>query len=127
MKPEDLALKLAALEKEVTLLRAEIEATRGGRAPTLRASGRCPACGGTNAIFVPEVLEQAHGGGLVPLAIAQKTSWWGSNRSAPLSAYACTACGWVEWYVSTFEGIEIDGVKIFYASAERPPEGGPYR
>ena len=55
MDSKDLGLRLAALEKEVTLLRAEVDALRAGRAPTIRTSGRCPACGGDKAIFVPEV------------------------------------------------------------------------
>ena len=45
MDPKDLGLRLAALEKEVPLLRA-------GRAPTIRTSGRCPACGGRAGIEI---------------------------------------------------------------------------
>jgi hypothetical protein len=126
MDPKDPAVRLAALEKEIALLRAEVEAMRAGRAPTIRSTGRCPACGGTKAIHVPKVLEQTHGG-LQALAIAQDVSWWGAKPVAPLSVYACSACGFVEWYVSTFEGIQIDGDKVRDASAQEPPEGGPYR
>jgi hypothetical protein len=96
MDPKDTALRVAALEKEVALLRAEVEAMRAGRAATLRTRGRCPACGSTS-----------------PLAIARKSS--------------CATCGCVEWYVSSFEGIEIDGEKVKDASAVRPPDGAPYR
>lgn len=126
MDSNDPAMRLTALEKEIALLRAEVEALRVGRAPTIRANGRCPACGGDKAIYVPQVLEQTHGG-LVPLGIAQETSWWGAKAVAPLCAYACTSCGFVEWYVTSFDGIEVDGDKVRDASAQSRPEGGPYR
>lgn len=126
MDPKDLALRLAALEKEVGLLRAEVEAMRAGRAPTIRANGRCPACGGDQAVHVPQVLEEAHGNPK-PLAMSGKISWWGRTPVAPFEVYACTACGFVEWYVRSFEGIEIDDSTVRDASANRAPDGGPYR
>jgi hypothetical protein len=125
MDPNDHGVRLAALEKEIALLRAEVDAARANRAPTIRSTGRCPACGGTKAIYVPKVLENTHGG-MVPLAVAHDVSWWKSTPVAPLAAYVCTGCGFVEWYVSSFEGIEIDGDKVRDASAQ-PPDGGPYR
>jgi hypothetical protein len=126
MDPKDVALRLAALEKEVARLRVEVEALRAGRAPTIRSSGRCPACGGDKAIFVPQVLEETHGNPK-PLAMSGKMHWWGRTPIAPFQVYACSACGFVEWYVSTFEGIEVDGKNVHDASTVRPPEGGPYR
>lgn len=126
MDPKDPALRLAALEKEVALLRAEVEALRAGRAPTLRASGRCPACGGDKAVHVPRVMEEAYGDPK-PLALTGEQRWAGRRPIAPFEVYACAACGFVEWYVSSFEGVQIDGKTIIDVSANKGPEGGPYR
>jgi hypothetical protein len=127
MDPKDPALRIAALEKEVALLRAEIDALRAGRAPTIRANGRCPACGGDKAIHVPRVQEEGDNGLTKPLAVASQTSFWGRQPIGPFEIYACSACGFVEWYVASFEGIEIDGKDVRDASAQRGPNKGPYR
>jgi len=124
MDSTDVGLRLAALEKEVTLLRAEVDALRAGRAPTLRSSGRCPACGGDRAVHVPKVMEEAYGAPK-PLALTGKTRWSGRDPIGAFEVYACTACGFVEWYVSSFERVEVDGKTILDASANDPPEGGP--
>ena len=126
MDPKDLALRLAAMEKEVALLRAEVEALRAGRAPTIRASGRCPACGGDKAVHVPEVMEETPGLAK-PLALTGEKGWLGRKPVAPFEVYACATCGFVEWYVSSFEGVQIDGKTIIDASANQGPDGGPYR
>ena len=125
MDPKETALRIAALEKEVALLRAELEALRAGRPPTLRSSGRCPACGGDKAVHVPRVMEEAYGSPK-PLALTGDERWSGRKPIAPFEVYACAACGFVEWYVSSFEGVEVDGKTVIDASATIP-EGGPYR
>ena len=106
-------------------VRAAANVVRAGRAPTIRATGRCPACGGDKAVHVPRVMEEAYGNPK-PLSLTGDERWSGRKPIAPFEVYACAACGFVEWYVSSFEGVEIDGKVVLDASA-KTPEGGPYR
>ena len=103
MSDEAIALRLSALEQEISRLRAELGAQHRPT-PTLRQQGVCPACGGRRFLHAPSVLDRADGGPS-ELALA-KPSIWRSRVFCVFEAYACVGCGWVEWYVKDPASLE---------------------
>ena len=124
MTIEELAARVGELEAANSELTARL-ARRG----TMKQTLRC-ACGGTTIIQFAQVREVGNLDVARPLGLAMKGSFWaGSKPLAPLEAFACFACGYVEWHVSSFEGVEIDGQSVIRhgPAQEAPEEPGPYR
>jgi hypothetical protein len=124
MTIEELAARVGELETANEELRTQL-ARRG----TMKQTLRC-ACGGTTILEFSKIYEAGDDNyrrrfGL----LLQHRSWSGSEAFAPLAAFACFACGYVEWHVTSFEDIVIDGVDVVRHGPARDeqPEPGPYR
>ena len=120
--------RLDALEQEIRDLRIELAATRAGQVRSMRDAHRCPACGHTEILHVPTVREAADAGTLRDLAIThEKNFWQHSIPSATVGAYACGACGLIEWHVKEPGKLVPDGTSLLQLSAGAPSNVGPYR
>jgi hypothetical protein len=119
--------RIAQLEAMVAELRAEVERARQGRRESMRRTQRCPACGEQRILYVPKVREHAHSIPQ-PFQLGLHGGFWsGPQGGAQLEAYACEACGLVEWYLA--EPLEVDGknVKRLELPADRVAPSDPYR
>ena len=120
---------LQTLEKRLAALESEVATLRAARTGTMRDTRCCPACGDRSILHFTSVTEQT-AGGLRKLSLAHSTSWKGTTAMVPLEAYACRACGKVEWYATGLDDVEVDGtlVKLLESTGpETPPDAGPYR
>jgi hypothetical protein len=121
MDLDQLAARVAALEAEVETLRR--------RALTMKQTYRC-ACGGTTLLHFKRVFETGHGKHHELSLINNVNVWSGSTSThAPLEAFACVACGLVEWHAVTLAGVVVDGEYVERLSAPTESEVGdaPYR
>lgn len=118
--------RIAALEAMVADLRAQLESPP--RRDSMSKTLTCPCCGGGALLGVRWIQERTDRG-LVPLAIGNKPGFWGSKTGAPLQAYVCRSCRFVEWHVASLEELAPDGESIFEINrpAEDVPDAGPYR
>lgn len=112
--------RIAVLEALVGELRAQLE--RPPRRDSMSKTLTCPCCGGGSFIGLREIKEHTHGG-LVPLAIGNKATFWTSKQGAPLQAYICKACKLVEFHVALIEQLVPDGKMII--EIERPADPDP--
>lgn len=120
-----LAEVVAQLRAEVQQLRAQVDNARLHHAPTMRARLRCPACGSARIAHANQVLDRGDGDARKPMAF-NRPSWWSDKLVGELEAFACTACGLVEWYVKDPGGLrEVKG-QLTILDGEAP-ESGPYR
>ncbi len=134
MTDPEATARMIALEATVTELRAQlatlVERTTG-RFGSMRDTSRCPACGHGRLLHIRTVTESASKGLDAMGLFHTQSRWTGmSTAFAPLSAFACRACGLVEWHAIDFEGITPDGdiiVEIEPGPERSPPRGGPYR
>jgi hypothetical protein len=125
MADDTLLRELAELRAEVTQLRAQLDLARLHQAPTMRARLRCPACGNARLAHAKQVLDRGDGDAHKPMAL-NRPSWWSGKLVGELEAFACTACGLVEWYVKDPGGLrEVKG-QIQILDGETA-ETGPYR
>jgi hypothetical protein len=123
---DDVRTQVEALREEVEALRAELATVRRGH--TIRGGGRCPACGGTKIVHAREVIVPDAMGVKFPLSLAARIiAWTGAKSVAPFSVYSCTACGLVEWYVTTFAGVTIAEPLELVEGVESSGKGTPYR
>jgi hypothetical protein len=121
--PED---RIASLEAAVASLREQLENIRQNPSPSMRA-GRCPSCRGDRILHFRKIREQTHGG-LVDLSLQQHKRFLGFKPGDPLEAFACRACGLVEWHVTSFDKLEVDGETVVeHVSEPPPPSDDPYR
>lgn len=117
--------ELTALRAELVELRAQLAAARLAEPPTMRARTRCPACHGTRIVHARKVLDRSDSDARKALALCQP-SWWSSKVVGELEAYACAACGLVEWYVKEPATLrEVDDALVFLEGT--PPTDGPFR
>jgi hypothetical protein len=119
--------RIAVLEQLVTELRAHAE--RPPRRDSMSKTLTCPICGGGSILGVREIKEHTHGG-LVPLAIGNRSGFWTSKTGAPLQAYICKSCLLVEWHLASIDNLVVDGENViaFERQAEpSPPSLAPYR
>ena len=125
MADDDVLRELAELRAEVAQLRAQLDTARLPQAPTMRARLRCPACGNARLAHAKQVLDRGDGDARKVMALNQP-SWWSDKLVGELEAFACTACGLVEWYVKDPGGLrEVKGqIQILDGEA---PDSGPYR
>ncbi len=125
MADDELLRELAELRAEVAQLRAQLDNARLHQAPTMRARLRCPACGNARLAHANQVLDRGDGDAAQPMAL-NRPSWWSGKLVGELEAFACTACGLVEWYVKDPGGLrEVKGqIQILDGEA---PDSGPYR
>ncbi len=124
MTIEELAARLAEVEAANAELRERLD-----RRGTMKQTLRC-ACGGTTILEFSKIYEAGHGNLRRPLGLVlEKRAWAGSQPFAPLEAFACFSCGYVEWHVSSFEGVEIDGEDVIRHGPQtsESPDEGPYR
>jgi hypothetical protein len=113
--------RIAVLEAMVVELRTQLE--RPPRRDSMSKTLTCPCCGGGSVLHVREVKEHKDGGSLVPLAIGNRASFWTSAAGAPLQAYICKACRFVEWHVASIHNLEVDGETV--REMTRPEEPAP--
>ncbi len=120
---EDMLARIAALEVIVQELQTEL-----ARRSTMHRTLRC-RCGGTTILQFTRVDELGAHNLPVKGGLAYNARWAGPETVAPLEAYACFSCGLVEWHVSSFEGVHIDGKRVIRheAPADRADPPGPYR
>ena len=125
MADDTLLRELAQLRAELAQLRAQLDSARLHQPPTMRARLRCPACGNARIAHAMEVLDRGDGDARKVMAL-NKPSWWSDKLVGELECFACTGCGWVEWYVKDPGGLrEVKGqLEILDGEA---PESGPYR
>ena len=122
---QQLLRELEALRAEVAQLRAQLDTARLALTPTMRARLRCPACGSARLAHAKQVLDRGDGDARKVMALNQP-SWWSDKLVGELEAFACTACGLVEWYVKDPKGLrEVKG-QLTILDGETP-ESGPYR
>jgi hypothetical protein len=125
--PDDheMLTKVEALEREVKELRAALESLR--RDASMREGRRCPTCGGTKILHVKRIQAPDSMGGVWDLSlVARVSTWTGVKSLAPFSVYTCSACGLVEWYVSSFAEVEMKSELVELLEPDTWP-GGPYR
>ena len=119
--------RVAVLETMVQELRAQLE--KPPRRDSLAKTYTCPCCGGGRILGVRKIEEHTHGG-LVPLAIGNRATFWSSKPGAPLQAYICMACRYVEWHVASIDNLVVDTTNVveLVRPEEPEPEGdAPYR
>jgi hypothetical protein len=119
--------RVAVLEQLVTELRAEL--AHQPRRDSMSKTFTCPCCGHGSILGIREIREHTHGG-LVPLAVGNKAGFWSSKPGAPLQAYICKACRYVEWHVASIENLVVDGENVLELKRpEEPPapQDAPYR
>ena len=120
-----LRAEVAQLRALIGELRAQLDTARLHQAPTMRARLRCPACGSARLAHAKSVLDRADGDTRKTMALVQP-SWWSSKVVGELEAFACTACGLVEWYVKDPGGLREVKPQLEILDGESP-ETGPYR
>lgn len=125
MADDTVLRELAELRAEITQLRAQLESARLDQAPTMRARLRCPACRSTRIAHAKHVLDRGDGDAAKAMALNQP-SWWSSKLVGVLEAFACTACGLVEWYVKDPGGLREVKSQLEILDGETP-DAGPYR
>lgn len=121
----DLVRQLDELKAAVATLQAEPRRN----VTTLRKDGRCPSCEGRRFLHAPRILDRSDGGGRNPLAIVQPSAWRGATLG-DFEAYACTGCGWVEWYVTDPKSLDQIPAKMSdfrIVDATESGTGGTYR
>ena len=119
--------RIAVLEQLVADLRTQL--ARPPRRDSMSKTLTCPICGGGSILGVREIKEQTYGG-LVPLAIGNRSGFLRSKPGAPLQAFVCKSCMFVEWHVASIDNLVVDGedVVAFERPVEEPPPpDAPYR
>jgi hypothetical protein len=118
--------RVAALEETVVALRSQI-----AHPTTMKRSRRC-SCGGETIYHFTRVYEVANEDRLHELSLykrEQQGVFAPVKTRAPLEAYACKACGLVEWHAINLEGVVVDGKTVIKYEPIRKPnaDDGPYR
>ena len=121
----ELRAELARLAARVEALQARLDAVRLHEVPTMRARVRCPLCATTRIAHAKQVLDRGDGDFRKALAL-NKPSVWSSSVIGELEAFACTGCGFVEWYVKDPAGLREVGDQLVMLDGS-VPEAGPYR
>jgi hypothetical protein len=120
--------RISVLETLVAELRAELQ--RPHRRDSIAKTRTCPCCGSGESLGVCDVKESGHDG-LVPFAIGkERRSFFQLEPGAPLQAYVCKQCRYVEWQVVSTERLVPDNATIFELKrpdAEAAPSDAPYR
>lgn len=118
--------RIASLEVIIAELRAQLD--RPPRRDSMRQTLTCPCCGGGRILGVKQVKEYTHGG-LTPLALGNKTTWFADGSGDPLQAYVCRGCRYVEWHVASLDKLVPDGENVIeMVRPEQPlPQDAPYR
>lgn len=115
------------MSQQLAALRDSVHDARGKVNLSMRGQLRCPACGCTKLLHVPQVLDRGESNSRNPMSLDKK----GIIFSKPIGAfevYACTDCGLVEWY-SDLSDVEPDGRRIVLIEGDHPRDSGtgPYR
>ena len=122
-----LEARCAALEAQVAALLAQVEHARAGGFRSMALSRTCPACGGGHLVHVRGAT-QATDMSVLPFGLAHDMRWSGLVTRGPLESIACRRCGLVEWRVSDFSNVVVDGAKVVAVDPEPDaPRGGPFR
>ena len=116
--------ELARLRADLDNLRAQL-ATAPKR-ETMRRSLRCPACGCQRIAHAREILDRGDSDTRETMALYQP-SWWSGRVVGELEAYACTACGLLEWYVKDPGALEEHDKYLRILDGTGPDQHGPYR
>jgi hypothetical protein len=123
MADEDLLARVERLERALERFQARA---------TMRGSRSCPACGCERVVHVVEMQERAGKGGYaVKMGLVHQAAGFFTSPEAivPLEAYACSACGLVEWYAKSFAALLAGAKPNERIEILKPEETetGPYR
>jgi hypothetical protein len=130
MTVDDAAARLAALEKQVQSLRAELagvlEQLEHHRRTDLSMRGqhRCPACGARKILHARRIVDR-DSGTTQPLAVTT-VGFFAPKPRGQFECYICVACGLVEWHVKDPSEIDIDD-DVFRVEEIDEGHAGPYR
>jgi hypothetical protein len=91
----ELRAEIAALRGIVEELRAQVFELDVLVVPTMKKTLRCPACGETRIAYVEKPFAAREWG----MALGVVTSTFSAKQVGELEAFACAACGFVEWHV----------------------------
>jgi hypothetical protein len=121
--------RIAALESAVADLRRELEEAKRPQMRSMRASHRCPACGGRQLLRCRGIQDSTPAG---PIYLSlQKVFSWGRIRHSGgvLEVYACKTCRLVEWHAATLDDVKPDGNDVIelVGTDEAAPPTTPYR
>lgn len=118
--------QVAELTELVTRLGKELLRAHQRVDLTMRGQLRCRGCGARRIAHAFSVLDRGDGDQRKEMALYQG-SWWRSQTTGKLEAYACTRCGLVEWYVKD-PGTLVEHEDYLRILDGGPEEGeGPYR
>jgi hypothetical protein len=125
MGEQDLVAGIEMLEAVVLELRRQIEQDKP-RFGSMRDTQRCPACGGGALIHFRRIEEatQPYGNNHIEFGLGRRISWNNTKARAPLEAFACRACGLVEWHALNVDDVTADETIVFIEPA---PGSGPFR
>jgi hypothetical protein len=121
----ELIAQIERLRTELDELRAQLAEAQLHQAATMRARTRCPACHAQRVAHARTILDRGDGDSRKALALCQP-SWWSSEVVGELEAFACTACGLVEWYVREPSALRNVGETLVLLDGSTPSEG-PFR
>jgi hypothetical protein len=121
----DRITQLEARVAELEAKLAEIVArARDRRMEPMRASVRCPACGGRRIARASKVADR-DGGQQMPMAVSTKGTFFPEARGV-FGCDVCLACGYVEWHIEDPSAIDLERSEIELVEIEHE-QAGPYR
>ena len=119
--------RLDEQDAELARMREELAEMQRHVRPSMRRTGRCPACDGGRIIHVAKPTELAHAG-IAPQAVHHTTGFWGTRFYGPIEHFICRSCKLIESHAIDLEGLEPDGKQIFALELpDKPESDGPYR
>ncbi len=113
---EQLAARVEDLDRELRAARAHVDLT-------MRGQLQCRACGCRRIAHALQIRD-LNSDQRDELSLYQP-SIWSSKKVGALEAYACTGCGFVEWYVK--EPADLAEHEKYMRILDGGPEPGPYR
>jgi hypothetical protein len=96
---------------------------------TMARAHRCPGCGGRKLLRFGNLQTSGYRGRLSPFRLQQGREFLSRMSAGSVEAYACRACRLVEWYVTSFDDVVVDGKDVIAIEApdDPPIARGAYR
>lgn len=122
-----LANRVHEMAEELAKLQRQVEVLHASKTGSMKQTQCCPACGNRTILHFTRVTERANAN-LQNMALAHTAGWRGIGNLGELEAFACRACGRVEWYAMGLDAVEVDGEIVRLLQADPvAPDAGPYR